>query len=41
MVPSNNMAQTLEGVNYTIIDGTWNIKNEIIAPKFYELLINT
>ena len=37
--PANNIYQPLEGGNSTKIGGKWNLNNEIISPKLYELLI--
>ena len=31
----------MDWVNYTKIGGMWNLKYEIISPKFYEILIKT
>ena len=41
LVRANKKKQLSEGGNYTRIDGMWTLKNDIIPPKFYELLINT
>ena len=39
VVPNNRRAPPLNGGNYMKIGGMWNLKHEIISPKFYELLI--
>ena len=40
-LPANKKYPSLEGGHYTNIGGMWTLKNEIISPKFYELLIKT
>ena len=37
---SNNKAPKLEGVHSTSIGDMWNLKHDIISPKFFEFLIN-
>ena len=37
----NKESPPLEGGNYTKTGGMWNIKHDIISPKFYEILIKT
>ena len=41
VVPDNSRAPPLGGGHSTKIGGMWTLKNEIISPKFYKLLINT
>ena len=38
VVPANKKYQTLEGGHSTRKYGMWDIKHEIISPKFYELI---
>ena len=39
VVTSNRRAPPLEGGHSDKIRGMWNLKHDIISPKFYELLI--
>ena len=39
VVPANRRDPSLEGGHYTKTGGVWNLKHEISAPKFYEILM--
>ena len=41
MVPDNKRAPPLNSGQYTESGVMWNLKNEIISPRFYDLLTNT
>ena len=41
VVLAKNNTPQLEGVHYTKIGGTWNLKHEIVSPEVNELFINT
>ena len=40
-VLDNKKVPPLEGGDYSKCFGMWNIKHDIISPKFYELIIKT
>ena len=41
VLPANKKTPPSENRNYKKVGGMWNLKHEIISPKFYELIIKT